>query len=102
AREAVPQALEAAATQGYFSAQVDVAVDRKTQPATVTLTVIAGPPTLVSDVRIAVAGPAQKDVIGSLVVARIERDWGLPIGEIFRQPAWTAAKTKAVTTLAAS
>ncbi len=63
---------------------------------------MAGPPTLVSDVTIAVSGPAQQDVIGSLVVARIQRDWGLPIGEIFRQPAWTAAKTKAVTTLAAS
>ena len=32
ARDAVPQAKEAAATQGYFSADVDVRVDRSAKP----------------------------------------------------------------------
>ena len=35
ARDAVPQAREAAATQGFFSADVDITVDRATKPVTV-------------------------------------------------------------------
>jgi len=103
AREAVNQAREAAATQGYFSAQVDIAVDRRSQPAIVTLTVVPGQPTLVTDVEIVVLGPAQSDVpLGTATIAKIQRDWGLGVGEVFRQSAWTAAKVKAVATLAAS
>jgi len=103
AREAVNQAREAAATQGYFSAQVDIAIDRRSQPAIVTLTVVPGQPTLVTDVEIVVLGPAQSDVpLGTATIAKIQRDWGLGVGEVFRQSAWTAAKVKAVATLAAS
>src|SRR5450755_3030603 len=62
AREALPQAHEAAATQGYFSAQVDLAIDRSAQPVAITLTVIAGEPSLVTDATVVVIGPAQRDV----------------------------------------
>lgn len=103
AREAVPQAREAAATQGYFSAQVDIAFDRTSQPATMTLTVTPGLPAFVTDVRIVVLGPAQQDVpTGIDAIAKIRHDWGLPVGEIFRQTAWTSAKEKAVARLTAS
>ena len=42
-REAIGQAKEAAATEGYFAADADVAIDRSTDPATVTLHVVPGP-----------------------------------------------------------
>jgi len=103
AREAVPQAREAAATQGYFSASVDLAIDRSTQPAAITLTVIAGAPSLVTSATVGVLGPAQLDVpAGADAIARTRRDWGLPIGDVFRQSAWASAKDKAVASLAAS
>ncbi|MEO8344949.1 MAG: BamA/TamA family outer membrane protein [Betaproteobacteria bacterium] len=103
AREALPQAREAAATQGFFSAQVDLAIDRSTKPAAITLTVVTGEPTLITDTSIVVLGPAQLDVpTGTDVISRIQREWRLPVGDVFRQPAWTSAKERAVATLAAS
>ena len=84
AREALPQAKEAAATQGYFSAQVELTVDRSKQPADITLTVIAGEPTLVTETTIVVIGPAQLDVpTGTDAIASVKKGWGLPVGDVF-------------------
>ncbi len=58
ARDAVPQAKDAAATQGYFSANVEITVDRTTQPVTVKLEVTPLAPTRIATVNIDVAGPA--------------------------------------------
>ena len=103
AREAVPQAREAAATQGYFSAKVDLAIDRSTVPAAITLSVVPGAPSLVTRATVGVLGPAQlDDPSGTEAIARIRRDWGLPVGDVFRQSAWTSAKDRAVAGLAAS
>ncbi len=103
AREALPQAREAAATQGYFSAKVDLAIDRSTKPAEITLTVTPGEPTLVTETTIVVIGPAQQDVpAGTDAIAGVKQGWGLPVGDIFLQSAWTSAKERAVTRLAAS
>jgi translocation and assembly module TamA len=103
AREAIPQAREAAATQGFFSAQVDVAIDRATSPAAITVTVQAGRPTVVTDVDIVVTGPAATDgAPGGDIIAKIREEWGLRPGLVFRQTAWTAAKERAVATMAAS
>jgi translocation and assembly module TamA len=103
ALQAIDQAREAVATAGYFTAHVDVAVDRTTDPFTVTLAVAPGPPTRIADVRIAVTGPADDDGgAGAAAVARLRTEWGLPPGAIFRQSAWDRAKTRAVATLAAS
>ena len=103
AREAVPQAREAAATQGYFSAKVDLAIDRSTVPAAITLSVVPGAPSLVTRATVGVLGPAQlDDPTGTEAIARIRRDWGLPVGDVFRQSAWTSAKDRAVAGLAAS
>ena len=102
AREAVPQAREAAATQGYFSAKVELAIDRSTQPATITLSVVAGEPSVVTSATVVVLGPAQLDVpTGTDAIAAIQRDWGLPVGDVFRQSAWSSAKDRAVASLAA-
>ncbi len=103
AREALAQAREAAATQGFFSAKVDLTIDRSTQPVTVTLTVVPGEPSLVTSTEIVVLGPAQVDVpVGQNAIAALRSNWGLPVGEIFRQSAWTSAKERAVAGLAAT
>jgi len=102
-RESVSQASEAAATQGFYSAKVEIAIDRTASPAAVTLTVLVGEPTLVTGVDIVVTGPATSDPLpGDAIVARVRDEWALRVGEIFRQSAWTAAKERAVATLAAS
>ena len=103
AREAVTQAAEAAATQGFFSATVDITIDRKPSPAAITLTVIPGEPSLVTSTEIVVLGAAQLDVpIGTDAIAAVKREWALPVGDVFRQSAWSAAKDRAVAVLTAS
>lgn len=101
-RDATPQAREAAATQGYFSAAVAIGVDRTTKPATVTLTITPGAPTHIESVRIDVTGPASDSPEGRAAIAKIREDWLLPKAATFRQETWTAAKNLAVGTLAAS
>ncbi len=100
--QAVPQAAEAAATQGYFSAQVDVAVDRSKQPVEVTITVSPGLQTTISDVRINVTGAATATVEGHAVIARMREDWLLPRSDTFNQRTWNAAKDATVRTMAAN
>ncbi len=102
ARDAVPQAREAAATQGFFSATVDVGIDRNVKPVTVRLAVTPGPVTTIHDVKITVDGPANDTPQGTAAVARLRDQWLLPRGDPFRQEQWTAAKQRAVNTLATS
>ena len=100
-REAIGQAKEAAATEGYFAADADVAIDRSTDPATVTLHVVPGPLARVSQVQLQVRGEAAGDPAAAAAIARLRREWPLPVGAAFRQAAWQAAKARAVATLAA-
>ncbi len=102
ARDAVPQAKEAAATQGFFSAGVDIRVDRAAQPMRVDLVVTTGNPTLVQSVAIEVNGPANDSPEGRAAIARLRQEWLLPKGDKWRQETWTSAKNLAVGTLAAS
>jgi translocation and assembly module TamA len=103
AREAIDEARDAAATEGYFSALVDISIDRSTKPVTVTLTVTPGEATRIAAVRIDVTGPATTDVpLGTGAIAKINEEWGLPKGEVFRQTAWSSAKERALATLRAS
>ncbi len=103
AHDAVDEAREAVSTVGYFSPEVDVAVDRSTKPITITLKVVLGVPTRIQDVRIEVTGPAERDdAEGAEAIAKLRREWGLPQGAIFDQTTWDRAKARAVQTLAAS
>jgi translocation and assembly module TamA len=102
-REAQDETRMAAAAAGYFSATTTVTIDRKTDPATVTLTVETGAPTLITSVAIRVTGPAATDSpLGTAAIAKLTREWSLPEGAQFRQPAWSGAKAQALATLAAS
>jgi len=103
AREAIAEAREAAATEGYFSAVIDITVDRSKTPAVVTLRVDEGEATRIAEVAIAVTGPAATDSpAGTDAIARMRSGWLLPSGALFRQSVWDTAKTRAVATLAAS
>ena len=100
AREAVPQAKEAAAAQGFFSATVDIAVDRGTTPIGITLTVVPGAPTHVTSVDIDVTGPAATDVpLGSHAISASRDGWSMPKGDIFTQVGWASAKRDVVSAM---
>jgi hypothetical protein len=75
ARDALAQAREAAATQGYFSAEVELTVDRATRPATATLKITPGPGTRITEVTIDVTGPARDQPPGPAVLANIRDEW---------------------------
>jgi hypothetical protein len=96
--QAVAQASEAAATQGFFSAGIDLALDRSALPVLVTLTVTPGRPTVIGAVRIDVSGAATTTAYGRAAVQRLHDEWLLPVGDEFRQRRWTAAKDAAVGT----
>ena len=103
AREAVEEARNMAGALGYFSARIDVSMDRAADPVAVTLRVEAGAQTRITSVRIVVTGPAATDApLGTDAVARLTAGWGLPEGEVFRQAAWSLAKERALATLAGS
>ncbi|MET0918196.1 MAG: POTRA domain-containing protein, partial [Burkholderiales bacterium] len=103
AREAVDEARGMAAAEGYFSARIDVKIDRAADPVAVTLEVDPGAATRIASVRIVVTGPAATDApLGTDAIARLTRDWGLPEGEQFRQAAWSIAKQHALATLSGS
>ncbi len=100
ALEAIDEARSAAAAAGFFSAEVDVSIDRSADPAAVTLKVDAGAATRVASVRIVVTGPATTDAPrGTALIAGLTRDWSLAQGEVFRQAAWTIAKERALAAL---
>ena len=101
AREAVPQAKEAAAASGYFSATVDIAIDRATTPLVITLTVVPGAPTRVTTVDVDVTGPAATEVpLGTQAIAAARDGWSMPKGDIFTQTGWADAKRGVVATVA--
>ena len=99
-RQAADQAKEAAETEGFFSASVDVGVDRATAPITVTVRVTPGPQTHVGVADIRVEGAAATDDEGRAAIERVRREWSLPAGAAFRQSLWESAKIDAVATLA--
>jgi len=101
ARQALDEAREAAATEGFFSADAHVDIDRAVTPAHVTLRVTTGEPTRIRAVDIDVAGAAAGAPESAAVQAKMRDQWHLPIGAIFRQVAWDDAKRRAVATLAA-
>lgn len=106
-REAVDQAKDILATEGYFSPVVKVALDdaprAADEPLTVKVQVEPGAASRVTKVAVRITGPAATDVpMGTDAAAKAQGSWRLPIGEIFRQEAWDDAKKSAVAVIAAS
>jgi len=98
--KAIDQAREAAATEGFFSAQVGVDTDRSTSPIAVKLHVSPGPQAHVTSANLEVTGTAANDAEGRAAIAEMKREWPLSPGAPFRQSLWEDAKTKATATLA--
>jgi len=66
-RQASDQAKEAAATEGFFSANVNVAVDRTTTPWQVKVSVTPGPQARVERASIDIQGAATTDRPGNIL-----------------------------------
>ncbi|MGQ0546773.1 MAG: autotransporter assembly complex protein TamA [Betaproteobacteria bacterium] len=98
--EAVREAREVAATEGYFSARVTTRIDETTQPRTVHLALEPGERTRVASVDIRVSGPAAADPEAREALERVREGWRLRRGEPFRQADWEEAKRAAVRELA--
>jgi translocation and assembly module TamA len=98
--EAVFEAKEALATEGYFSAQLGSSIDESAEPWVVRLKVDPGGRTRVGEVDIRFSGPAASDGEARSLLARVRQNWGLRPGQPFRQEDWEAAKRAAVRELA--
>lgn len=96
ADDAVREAREAAATEGWFSARVEARIDEGVEPHVVRLRVEPGERTRVAEVEIRFRGPATQDAAAKGNFARVRQTWSLRRGEPFRQAEWDAAKRAAV------
>ena len=96
ADEAVREARELAATEGYFSPRVELAIDENTQPWTVRLEIEPGERTHVGEVDLRFSGPAVQDPQAAAIFKRVRENWPLQRGEPFRQADWDAAKRRAI------
>ena len=97
ADEAVAEATQAAAAQGYFSARVSYALDRDTTPWRIQLHVDPGERTSVGAVDIQFSGPvlSDSDPKAAALLARVRKEWLLRPGMPFTQAAWEDAKRDA-------
>ncbi|HEX6267942.1 MAG TPA: autotransporter assembly complex family protein [Burkholderiales bacterium] len=96
ADEAVREARETAATEGYFSAAVNVTIVESPEQWIVRLAVEPGERTQVDDVDIEFRGPASTDEEARELLQRVREGWRLRRGQPFRQEDWEAAKRAAV------
>jgi translocation and assembly module TamA len=96
ADEAVREARETAATEGYFSPQVSLSIQEGPGQWIVRLALDPGERTTVDDVDIEFRGPVTQDPEARELLARVRERWRLRRGQPFRQADWDAAKAAAV------
>jgi len=96
AEEAVREARETAATEGYFSARVALSIEEAVEPWVVRLRVDPGERTEVGEIDIRFSGPAVDDEEARDALKRVRDNWTLRRGQPFRQADWEAAKRRAV------
>jgi translocation and assembly module TamA len=101
AGEAVREAREVAATEGYFSARVEHAIERGIEPWIVRLSIEPGPRTEVDAVDLRFSGPVLADPQAGAILKRLRDTWPLRRREPFRQADWDAAKRRALRELSA-
>ncbi len=91
------QAEDLLAARGYFSPQVQAALDAAVTPPLVTVRVTPGQPTLVRSLDLQVTGPnGQPD---ARLAAALRKSWSLPDGAVFVSAAWETAKSNALLAL---
>jgi translocation and assembly module TamA len=96
AEEALREARETAATEGYFSAEANVRIQENPEQWIVRLTVDPGARTQVGEVDIRFRGPATEDEQARELLRRVRSEWTLRRGQPFRQADWEAAKRAAL------
>ena len=86
------------ATLGYFAPEIRIELQPASNAVTrrVTLRVVPGEPTVVSEFHIAFSGPMADDPAALLQRQKIQDDWSLRPGTRFTQTGWNAAKQKAL------
>ncbi|MDX9842781.1 MAG: BamA/TamA family outer membrane protein [Aquabacterium sp.] len=94
--------------EGYFGAQITTRVDDEVEgkPVVVTLKVVPGERTRISKVQMIYEGAldvalSDGDPRAQSLVDRLAAEWGLPVGEVFRQSVWSSAKNGALARLRA-
>jgi translocation and assembly module TamA len=96
ADEAVVEARQALAADGYFSALVSYSIDRDVTPWSVVIHVEPGTRATVASVDIAFSGPATADPEAAKLLRQVRAEWLLQPGMPFTQEAWNEAKREAV------
>jgi translocation and assembly module TamA len=91
-KDAEREAREAAATEGYFSAQVETSIDESEPEWKVRLKLDPGQRTTVAEVDIRFTGPATQDPDAQRLFKKVRDGWRLRRGQPFRQADWDAAK----------
>lgn len=87
-------------TQGFFDPSVNARLTlRDGLPPLIHVQVDPGTPTRIALVEITLLGAAQNHPEAGEQREDLNRDWGLPVGEVFTQSAWDAAKTRTLRTL---
>lgn len=87
-------------TLGYFDPSVNAHLTlRPGQSPLIQVQVEPGPPTRIALVQITLLGAAQDHPEAGEQRLALHRDWGLPVGEVFTQSAWDAAKNRTLRTL---
>lgn len=92
--------------EGYFNAQITTRVsddlpDQPNRPVVVSIHVEPGPQTVISKVQFVFEGEldarlSNSDPLAQALLDRLERNWGLSQGQVFRQADWSAAKNGAL------
>lgn len=97
------QAQALLAAQGYFNAKITTRVGEEVpgQPILVSIQVDPGPLTIVSKVQFVFEGEfdnrlGHDDPLAQALMDRIERNWELSEGHVFKQADWSAAKNAAL------
>lgn len=88
------EARDITATEGYFSARIEVRVEEPGPERVVRVTVEPGTPARVQEVSISFREEPEPHI-----AARVRERWALPAGDVFRQGAWEAAKKNALDNL---
>jgi translocation and assembly module TamA len=94
--EALEEARQTLATEGYFSPRIEASIERDEEPWVVLLRVETGERTEVREVDLRFSGPATQDREARPGLRRIREDWSLRLGAPFRQEDWEIAKRDAL------
>lgn len=87
------------ATEGYFSPQVETALETGADADVVRIVVTPGEPARVASVTITIVGPVEQAPDAKARIERAQRAFRLKEGDIFRQADWSAAKERVVQSL---